>query len=97
MVFRGDMMVKGITRRVVVIKSPDPQVFDEAIFIVKEDASKKSGVTNEEILRQAQDTARNYIKTHRGGKKILNLPPPVYAALGACATGLIWMLTTFIH
>ena len=29
-------MVKGIARRVVVVKSPDPKVFDEAIFLVRE-------------------------------------------------------------
>ena len=31
-------MVKGISRRVIVVKSPDPRLFEEAIFIVKKDA-----------------------------------------------------------
>ena len=30
-------MVKGISRRVVVVKSPDPEIFDEAIFIVRDE------------------------------------------------------------
>ena len=31
-------MVKGITRQVILVKSPDPKLFEEAIFIVKEEA-----------------------------------------------------------
>ena len=31
-------MVKGITRQVILVKSPDPRLFEEAIFIVKEEA-----------------------------------------------------------
>ena len=88
-------MVKGITRRVVVIKSPDPHVFDEAIFIVKEDAFHR-GVTNDEILREAQDTAANYIKSCRGKGILAKLPPPAFTAIGAAATGLVWLLTQFI-
>lgn len=88
-------MVKGITRRVVVIKSPDPHVFDEAIFIVKEDALHR-GVTNDEILREAQDTAANYIRNHRGKGLIERIPAPFFAAIGAAATGLIWFLSQFI-
>ena len=28
-------MVKGISRRVIVVDSPDPRVFDQAIFILR--------------------------------------------------------------
>ena len=30
-------MVKGISRRVIVVESPDPRVFDQAIFILRND------------------------------------------------------------
>ena len=43
-------MVKGMARRVVVVKSPDKRVFEEAIFILKDDALRDSGVTAEDIL-----------------------------------------------
>lgn len=36
-------MVKGITRQVILVKSPDPKLFDEAIFIVKEEALARRG------------------------------------------------------
>ena len=90
-------MVKGITRRVVLIKSPDPRVFDEAIFIVKEDVTKKAGVTNEEILREAQSVAENYVRGKRGiPGRLASLPPYAYALMGACCTGLIWLLTAIL-
>ena len=36
-------MVKGITRQVILVKSPDPRLFEEAIFIVKEEALAREG------------------------------------------------------
>ena len=89
-------MVKGITRRVVVIKSPDPRVFDEAIFIVKEDATKNTGVTTQEILRQAQSAAESYVRSSKE-KRRLHLPPSFYALFGAGATGAVWLLSELIH
>ena len=43
-------MVKGVSRQVIVVRSPDEKLFEQAIFILKEDAP---GVTDEELLRQA--------------------------------------------
>jgi len=88
-------MVKGITRRVVVIKTPDPRVFDEAIFIVKDDALRR-GVTGEEVLREAQDAARDYIRKNRGRSFLSRIPSPVFALLGAGLTALVWFLTRFL-
>ena len=31
-------MVKGVSRQVIVVKSPDPQLFEQAIFILRADA-----------------------------------------------------------
>ena len=33
-------MVKGISRQVIVVHSPDPKLFEQAIFILKEDAAQ---------------------------------------------------------
>ncbi len=35
-------MVKGISRRVIVVRSPDPRFFEQAIFLMKEDAFHNS-------------------------------------------------------
>ena len=88
-------MVKGVTRRVIVIKAPDPRLFEEAIFIVREDAGTAGGVTGKEIVREAQEIAGLYIKTHIKRRLLPNLPPPLFALAGAGLTGLIWWVSQF--
>lgn len=88
-------MVKGISKRIILIKSPDKRVFDEAIFIVKDDAVT-SGITQADILHEAQEVACRYIKNHSGKSFFSRLPPPAFAMLGASATGLLWLLTSII-
>ena len=83
-------MVKGTARRVVVVKSPDKRVFEEAIFILKEDALRDSGVT---ILGEACRVAREYMRSRarRGYRKYLP-----YAAVGLAMGALGWLLATFL-
>ena len=38
-------MVKGTSRRVIVVDSPDTELFEQAIFIVRNDAMNRNGVT----------------------------------------------------
>jgi len=88
-------LVKGISRRVIVIKSPDPHIFDEAIFIVKEDTFHK-GVTNEDILREAQTAANNYLKEHTHTNLFSKIPPFAFALIGAFVTAAIWICSQFL-
>ena len=53
-------VVKGTSKRVVVVRSPDPKVFEEAIFIVKEDFLGRGERTN--ALKEAQEVANAYIR-----------------------------------
>ena len=46
-------MVKGISRRVVVVDSPDQRFFEQAIFIVRNDAAGE-GVTARELVEEAR-------------------------------------------
>lgn len=89
-------MVKGVSRRVIVIKSPDLHIFDEAIFIVKEDALREGGVTGEEIIKQAQEVADNYVRFHLKKRWLSKLPAPAFAAFGAAFTALVWVVTQYI-
>ena len=82
-------MVKGITRRVIVIKSPDPELFDEAVFFVREDAFTK-GVSRTDVLRQAQKTANDYLRSARSVRAKRTLPPYLYAVFGGAAASLLW-------
>lgn len=53
-------MVKGTSRRVIVVDSPDPKLFEQAIFIVKNDAFAKEGVTPQQVLGEACRIAQGY-------------------------------------
>ncbi len=46
-------MVKGTSRRVIVVDSPDPKLFEQAIFIVKNDVFAGEGVTPQQVLGEA--------------------------------------------
>ena len=47
-------MVKGISRQVIVVHSPDPKLFEQAIFILKDEAVGQEGVTDEALLKEAK-------------------------------------------
>lgn len=90
-------MVKGVTRRVIVVKTPDRRLFEQAIFIVKEDAFTKEGVTAEQVLAEAQRVADGYVRRNSPwGKKLFRIPAPAYAAAGAVAATVIWALAVFL-
>lgn len=52
-------MVKGTSRRVIVVDSPDPKLFEQAIFIVRNDAFSQEGVTSQQVLGEACRIARS--------------------------------------
>ncbi len=89
-------MVKGVSRRVIVIKSPNLHLFDEAIFIVKEDALREGGVTGDEIIKQAQEVADQYVRQHLNRRWLSRIPAPAFAAFGAAFTALIWFATQLL-
>ena len=82
-------MVKGINRQVIVVQSPDTKLFEQAIFILKEDAHCH-GVTDEILLKEAERAARQGargVKWYSGG---------FWACCGAAVTGLVWLLVSFL-
>jgi hypothetical protein len=83
-------MVKGVSRQVIVVRSPDEKLFEQAIFILKEDAP---GVTDEELLRQAKAAARN--ASSRTLPKLCYFGP-AWACAGAAVTGVIWFVSSFL-
>ena len=88
-------MVKGISRRVIVVDSPDPRIFEQAIFIIRNEASSGGGgVTSQQLVDQAVRIARNYVRTHGGTVPARRFSAPMLwaALLGASAIGLVWLL-----
>ena len=85
-------MVKGISRQVIVVQAPGEELFDQAIFILKNEAVGK-GITDEMLLKQAQKAINS------GGnrkKRKLWLYGPVWACGGAVITGLVWLGTVLL-
>lgn len=87
------MMVKGISKQVIVVHAPDPKLFEQAIFILKEDAVGE-GITDEALLKEAQSVIRG--ANGSGKKRPLYLYGAVWAAGGSLLTGLIWLATVLI-
>jgi len=83
-------MVKGISKQVIVVQSPDQKLFDQAIFILKDDAVGE-GITDEALLKEAKQSIRMPEK-----KRYLRYYGPVWACGGALVTGLIWLITGFL-
>lgn len=86
-------MVKGTTRRIIVIKSPDPRYFEEAIFVVRDDVLKERGADSAAILKEARKIANSYVglRLKTPGRLFSKLPAPIIAAAGAAATGVAWL------
>ncbi len=57
-------VIKGTASRVIVIKSPDPGIFREAFFILRDDYFSEGGVSQAELLRQARQSAEGYVSSH---------------------------------
>ena len=88
-------MVKGVSRRVIIVKSPDPRLFEQAIFIVKEEAMQ-GGVTAEGVLAEARKVANGYVRKNSPlGKAFSKLPPAAWAGAGALLASGVWGFAIF--
>ena len=88
-------MVKGISRRVIVVDSPDPRIFEQAIFILRNDmASGSGGVSSQQLVDQAVRIAKNYARCPGLPRRRVRVPGWLWAAIGAAALGLTWLLCT---
>ena len=86
-------MVKGISRQVIVVHAPDPKLFEQAIFILKDDVGE--GITDEALLKEARSAIRGSDEKP-GRKRHFYLYGAVWAAGGSLLTGVIWLLTVLL-
>ncbi len=84
-------MVKGTSRQVILVHSPEPKLFEQAIFILKDEAVGQ-GITEEALMKEAQMV----LKHRERPRKHLYLYGAIWAAGGAVLTGLAWILTILI-
>lgn len=86
-------MVKGVSKRVIVVKAPLNNIFEEAIFVIKDSAIPTSSVNSERIIHEACMVANEYVKKHcRSSKRVLGASASMFAAAGAALTGIAWFL-----
>ena len=79
-------MVKGISRQVILVHSPDKKLFEQAIFILRDDARE---VTEAQLLKEAERAIRfPQVKKRWQG--------PLWAMAGAAATGLAWLVSVLL-
>lgn len=84
-------MVKGVSRRIVVVRSPEQNIFEEAIFILKDDALKK-GISAEDVVAQACGIASRYIRENRESRAGHAWIPAVCIIGGVLLGTLAWVL-----
>lgn len=83
-------MVKGISRQVIVVDSPEEKLFEQAIFILKEGAP---AVTDADLLKEAKDLLRS--RSHQKRPSLYYFGP-AWACGGALITGLLWLMTVVL-
>jgi len=91
----GKQVVKGTNKRVIVVKSPDPKVFEQAIFIVREDYS--SGLEKHHVLLEAEKIANSYFTTAVGkpGRILRRIPKWAFAAAGALLSAFVCLTVVY--
>ncbi len=90
-------MVKGTSRRVIVVDSPDTELFEQAIFIVRNDVLSDRGVTAQMLVEEACRVARGYGRSHTTGRGLARWNTPLFwGALGAGGIGLAWLISALI-
>lgn len=90
----GCKVIKGLTHRVIIVKSPDERYFEQAIFIIRDDLFKNGEADSDAVLKEARRIANSYV-FHKAvktkGMLLKRLPAPFFAAAGAAAAGIAWL------
>lgn len=85
-------MVKGISRRVILVDNPDSGAFEQAIFILPKDGSS---VSQQQLVDEAIRVAKSYARTH-GAEHRVTVRPAIWAAIGGGVIGAAWLLVTLL-
>ena len=84
-------MVKGMTRQVIWIKGSGEKLFEQAIFLVRDDVLSQGGITEEELLKEARAVCTQKNVPFHIRSKLL------WIAIGALGTALCWLFVSFVQ
>ena len=84
--------IRGTGRRVIVVRSPDPEVFEEAIFVLREDRMKNAGP--QQVLEEARRAADAYLRKNTvPGRHPGRRPLGLWIGVGAAVLGgIAWLI-----
>ena len=86
-------MVKGLSKRVVVVRFNDTRVFEQAILLLR-DGVDGAGVSEEQVLREAGEIAEQYQRRRECKDSLPGWFVKLFFALGgALAVCAVWLLT----
>ena len=85
-------MVKGISKQVIVVNSPDRKMYDQAIFILSDDAVKGEGITDEMLIREANKMINGTERLDPG----LTIHSVLWMLSGALITAFVWAMTSIL-
>ena len=89
----GGDLVKGISRRVILVDGPAGGTFEQAIFILPRDSP---GVSRQQLVDEAVRIARSYARGQTGARRRWRPPAWLWAVWGAAACGLVWLLAALL-
>jgi hypothetical protein len=85
-------MVKGISRRVIVVRTPEVGLFEQAVFFLREDALQRSGVTSEQVVQQARQVAAGYLRQVEDPRRSWHPSGAWWCALGVSVSSFVWAM-----
>lgn len=83
-------MVKGVARRVIMVKSPEPKLFEQAMFLVREEAFREG--PPDKVLREAELIARHCLQGNRASSSRGDWLPLLLSFLcGGGISTILWL------
>ena len=76
------------------MRYPEAGVFEQALFVVRDDASVSRGVSADEVLAEACRIAQRQTGSAKPRKR---WPPLVYTMIGAGGVGVAWLISLFLR
>lgn len=87
-------MVKGVARRVIMVNSPEPKVFEQAIFLVREEAFRNG--TPDQVLKEAEQIAKNCLHQQNSSSTHDIWPTVLSLLCGGGVASIIWAVFVFL-
>ena len=86
-------MVKGTSRQVIVVQGAEQKLFEQAIFILRDNALGE-GISDEALLKEAREAIRCCDNDSK--KRQMYLQGAAWASGGALVTALVWLMTVLL-